>query len=118
MESIIFSKVIELLPDMHDPRVILSEILNVSNEELCDKFKHYGNSYTDPQRRDRQLWRKRLANEVQEYTQCLTPAERKRQLTNLFYLAWMAYGYELMMEGKKICASSRLRIPRTCLLPG
>ena len=96
-----FSNVIELLPDMHDPRAILSEILNVSNEELCDKFKHYGNSYTDPQRCDLKFWRKRLANEVQEYKKCLTPAERKRKLANLFNLVWMAYGYELMMEGKK-----------------
>lgn len=101
-EYVNFSKMLELLPGMHDPREILLEIMAMSNDELCGKFKHYGNSYTDPAKCDLKFWRKRLSNEVAEYKKCLTPEERKRKLANLFNLCWMAFGYELMAEGKKI----------------
>ena len=88
----------ELLPGMADPTEAISRLVAAGMYELKIKFGSYGNSYLDTKKLDLEFWKKRLSNEVLEYTICLTPEERKRKLANLFNLVWMAWYYEQNKE--------------------
>ena len=83
-----------LLPGMADPSETIEALVMDGMNELRIKFPVYGNSYLDTEKLDLKFWKKRLGNEIQEYKNCITSAERKRKLANLFNLVWMAYYYE------------------------
>jgi len=90
----------ELLEGMSDPSQPIESLIDAAFSELKIKYPAYHNSYQDTDKLNLSFWKKRLSNEVNEYKKCLTSAERKRKLANLFNLVWMAYRYQIVTEAK------------------